>query len=224
METLFIDAKYTGNVELSKPTLKYLKRFKSLALYSSVQFASKLTKVIEQLKGIKVIISKPKRASVKFQILGCDVKKEDLNLIIKPDAFLYIGDGQFHPNAPLFSRNVKVVAYNPITKKHKVLTQKNIERNLKRQKAALTKFYSSNSIGVLITLKPDQQRYLDARKLIKKYPNKNFYFFLDNNLDLNSLENFPFIQSWVNTACPRIALDDSLNYDFSIINLDEVLK
>jgi 2-(3-amino-3-carboxypropyl)histidine synthase len=222
VKTLFIDAKYKGEIELTKTALTYLKKYKSLAIYSSVQF-SNLDKIISQLKGIKILISQPKRTSTKYQLLGCNVQKEDLNLKLKPEAFLYIGDGSFHPTALLFERKTKVIQYNPITKKHKVLTQKDIERILKKQQANLTKFHSSDNIGILVTLKPGQQRYNDSKILIKKYPNKNFYFFVDNNLDLNSLENFPFIGCWVNTACPRIGLDDSLNTEIKIINLSKII-
>lgn len=221
VKTLFIDGTYNKEVKLTASALNYLKKYNSIALYSSVQF--NLDKVLEQLKGIKVIVSQPLRTSKKFQILGCNVQKEDLNLKIRPDIFLYIGDGLFHPTALLFERKAKVLQFNPITKKHKILTQKNIEKILKRQKANLTKFYSSYNIGVLISLKPGQQRYNDAKTLTKKYPDKIFYFFIDNNLDLNSLENFPFIECWVNTACPRIGLDDSLNTELKLINLSKLI-
>ena len=222
MKTLFIDAKYSGEVKLTNTTLNYLKKFKTIAIYSSVQFSSNLKTIISQLKDHKIITSQPKRTSSPFQILGCNVKKEDLNLKEKPDAFLYIGDGLFHPLALLFSRDKKVIQYNPLIKKHKILTQKNIEKILKKQKVNFTKFLHSNTVGVIISLKSGQERFKEAKNLIKKYPEKQFYFFLDNDIDLNSLENFPFIETWVNTACPRIALDDSLNTSSVIINLDSL--
>jgi len=49
--------------------------------------------------------------------------------------------------------------------------------------------------------------------LQKKLPNS--YIFIFNNFNENELENFPNIDFWINTACPRI---DSKN----IINLENL--
>jgi len=50
---------------------------------------------------------------------------------------------------------------------------------------------------------------------------KKAYIFIDNNLDLRHLENYPFIDSWVNTACPRIGTDDIVNIKQPLINIKE---
>ncbi len=54
-------------------------------------------------------------------------------------------------------------------------------------------------------------------QLEKKYKNKRFYKFVFDTLDYSQLENFPFIECWVNTACPRIF--DDLR---SIINIQDI--
>jgi len=53
--------------------------------------------------------------------------------------------------------------------------------------------------------------------LKKKYEDKKFYTFIAETIDLNQLENFPFIECWVNTACPRIAEDKK-----GMININEI--
>lgn len=226
MDYLFINANYKKDIELDKATLDYCKKYKTLALYSSVQFSGKLKTIISQLKKsyIKVITSKPKRANSNYQLLGCDISYADLNLETESDAFLYIGDGLFHPLTLIYAQKKEVIQFNPFTKQHNILTLKDIEKILKKNKANLTKFLHSEIIGIIISIKPGQQQFIKSKELIKKFPNKQFYFFIDNNIYLNNLENFSFIQCWVNTACPRIALDDIQDFNIPIINLNDVLK
>ena len=110
MKVLFLDAPYTGKVELCKKTLDFIKKnkVKNVALYASVQFVNKLGKVKEQLKKLKVNIttSKAARTHVESQLLGCVSYHESLNLsdLSKLDYFLYIGDGKFHPYALMYAQ------------------------------------------------------------------------------------------------------------------------
>ncbi|MBI2112760.1 diphthamide synthesis protein, partial [Candidatus Woesearchaeota archaeon] len=52
---------------------------------------------------------------------------------------------------------------------------------------------------------------------------KKFYFFVDNTISYGQLENFPFVEVWVNTACPRIGLDDQEAFRKGVLNLKDVL-
>src|SRR3989344_5173907 len=103
MDTLFIEAEYTGTVELCKETINYLKEknYQKVGLYSSVQFVNKLETVKKQLaeNNITIITSKPDRANAVSQLLGCDNDHHSLNLkeeeLTEIGACLYIGDGKF---------------------------------------------------------------------------------------------------------------------------------
>ena len=231
MKILFFPALYTGTIELCPKTINYLisKKIKCLGLYAAAQFGH-LEKVKQQLQelGIKVLTSRPKRAAVLSQILGCDSYPDALNLeprqLEQIEAFLYIGDGKFHPLALVYDSDKEVICYNPITKQFQVLTKKDVEPVMRRYKGTLAKFHNAGNIGVLISLKPGQEFYKKSLELEKKYPNKRFYYFVDNEVSFGQLENFNFIDVWVNTACPRIALDDSEMFRVGVVNLREVLK
>jgi 2-(3-amino-3-carboxypropyl)histidine synthase len=232
MKILFIDVKYIGEIKLNQDAIKELGKYKKIALYTTTQFNHKIKGIIEQLNnvGIKVISSQPERTSSKFQILGCDVYQKNLKLKEQPGAFLYIGDGRFHPNALLFSENnldnqnpKPVLIYNPIENKLTTLNKSDVEKTLKRKKANFARFHASESIGVLVTTKPGQSHPNYTKKLEKKYKNKKFHTFIADSISFNEMENFPFIQCWVNTACPRIALEDALNTDKALINAEDVL-
>ena len=53
----------------------------------------------------------------------------------------------------------------------------------------------------------------------KKLKDKNCYIFLADTVNPAEFENFPFIESWVNTACPRFA-DDNVG----VVNYETVEK
>jgi diphthamide biosynthesis enzyme Dph1/Dph2-like protein len=230
MDIMFIDAKYKGSISLTSACLDHLKRFKSIALYASVQYSHNLDIIKKQLKkaGIKVITSKPERSSVESQLIGCDVYYKNLNLKKEPDAFLQISDGVFHANALLFAQKglekpKEVIVFDPIEQEFTIITQESVSQVLRKYKAALIRFLATDTIGVLISTKLGQEQYEASRLLEKKYLSKRFYFFIDNSINFSSLENFPFIKVWVNSACPRIALEDSITTPKPVINLNDAL-
>jgi diphthamide biosynthesis enzyme Dph1/Dph2-like protein len=229
MNFMLINAKYEGQLNLNEETIQECKKHGIIALYTSVQFLDKIEEAEKQLKdaGIEVISSQPDRAVRKYQLLGCDTDWKNIKLEKEADAFLYVGDGLFHPTALLLAqRNNEamkdVIIYNPIEEKAFVMDSGDIKKTIKKYKGAMIKFMASDVIGVLITTKPGQRQYTAAKTLRKKYPNKQFYYFVDNKFDFGELENFPFIECWVNTACPRLAFSDQESRK-PVINLNDAL-
>ena len=271
MKTLFLEAPYTGKVELCKETLDYLtkqeknnKIIKTVALYASVQFCNQLEKIKQQLQEakIKIITSQARRTHVEGQLLGCDNDKEALNLPEEQwkeiDAFLYIGDGRFHPLALIFAqkdtleeeikieekkerkrkkdrkddddngnqlKSIKeVICNDPMAEKMKVMAANDIKKLLQKYWAFYLKFLTAQSVGVIVTIKPGQQQLRASFELEKKFPDKKFYYFIDNVISFDQLENFPFIQAWINTACPRIGFDDQEKFVRGVINLRDAMS
>jgi diphthamide biosynthesis enzyme Dph1/Dph2-like protein len=77
----------------------------------------------------------------------------------------------------------------------------------------------------LITVKPGQEQIKTALTLKERFPDKNFYLLLFDDLDFSTLENFPFVDCFVNTMCPRIAYDDAHKIHKPIVDyldLDEI--
>ena len=237
MEVLFLEAPYAGEVKLCHETLKYLKKkkYKTVALYASIQFVHNLDLVRKQLQAekISVITSHAKRTHVSGQLLGCDVFHDSLNLkkeiVPKIDAYLYIGDGKFHPYALAYTQKEseefkEIICNDPVHKSMTLVDQKEIQTILGRYKASLVKFLSSRTIGVISTIKPGQEYLKQSFMLEKHYPDKKFFYFIDDTLSFNQLENFPFIEVWINTACPRIGIDDQKQFQKGVINLSDALR
>ena len=233
MKLALIDVKYKGKIELTASALKELKHFKTIALYTTTQFNHGLPKILKQLKknGNKVVMSQPSRTSSKFQILGCDIYHENLRLKEKCDAYLYVGDGRFHPLALVYSlknagKDLPVIIYNPLNKEIQIIkvNDKGVQRVFNRRQANIKLFHFANNVGVLVTTKTGQEHFHYVKQLEEKFPKKKFYVFLADTIDFDEMENFPFIQCWVNTACPRIGMEDAFESEKSIVNVEDVLR
>ena len=202
----------------------------NLAVFSSVQFRPNLEEVFEFLKkeGFSCETSQPFRTSIEGQMLGCDSYADSLKIDLSGiDGFVYVGDGYFHPNALLlaqeYEKEIKpVILMNVVQEIVEVIDKKHIEKYLKKKKGNLLKFHTSNIIGVFVTTKWGQEYKKSALKLREMYPEKEFYYFVgDNFLDIE-IENFPWIECFVNTACPRIGQDDIVRHTKAVINIKDI--
>ncbi len=234
MKFLFIEAFYEKEIKLSKEALKLLSEYKDVAVFAAVQFV-KLDKVKKQLKdaGVNVLTSHAKRTSAENQILGCDCFLDsfvDREIFDKADVLLYVGDGLFHPKALLLAQKdneVKkdVILFDPISNSVKILTQKDIDKQVKKYRANILRYMYAKNIGVLVSTKTGQQYLNTALKLKESSKSgKNFFIFVGDTLDMRELENFPFVEAWVNTACPRIGYDDIVNLRQPMININDALR
>ena len=205
MKKIFIETKYTGPLELPKEMLEELPQ--KVMVATTIQFTDYLPEIKSKLAafGKEMYFFQSMHCRTPGQILGCD------NFKIKPgiEAFLYIGDGEFHPSA-LLANELPIFCYNPLSEQWKKFGRKEWDEAKLKKKVALMKFHSASKIGILVSVK-EKQRFLQgpAGKLKEELERKGkeVYVFLGNELNDCSLSNFPFIDCWVNTACPRISDD-----------------
>ena len=175
-----------------------------VCLTTNAQFLNKLTDIQQQLEnaGKKVIFYQPRHTWNQGQILGCSTETMDA------ESFLSIGEGLFHPQALAYATEAPVFLYDPINNKTGIVDREEIEARKKKREAGIKMFYHAHKIGVLVSTKSGQKDLIALQRLREEYPEKTFYGFIGNTIDLQSLEDFPFVEIWLNTACPRIGYDD----------------
>lgn len=203
MKTVFVPVKYKGKISLPEKLINLLP--KRIVLATTIQFIDFVKEIKKQLKNKKIILFRG-RSKTLGQILGCDLFKIKKNF----DAFLFIGDGLFHPQALLYFNQKPVFCFNPLNERFFVLGEKEFEKIKKQIEAARIKFLYAQKTGVLVSLKPGQKQLnlaLKIKRVLEK-KGKEAYLFIGDTLDLKELDNFSFIQVWINTACPRIFEDD----------------
>jgi diphthamide biosynthesis enzyme Dph1/Dph2-like protein len=198
MKVLFIESKLK-DLELNLDSNEISKLPKKIFLAYSIQYKDLAIKLKELLQKNKIKVSNFK------QVLGCSIVK-------CKDPVLLVGSGKFHAiNLYLQVPKVFILEGNKISQ----TDSSEIEKLKNKRKAALLKFLSGKNIGILVSYKPGQKNFNLALK-IKKYlikKGKNAYIFIGNNINVNEFENFN-IDSWVNTACMGLSLDNPniINY------------
>ncbi len=216
MKNLFIEVKYTGNIEFPQELAK--KTPEKVVIGSSVQYIDYLDQLKDFLEeaGKEVFIFQSRHGAHTGQILGCDV----FSFAVEGgfDAFVYLGDGLFHPTALLYGNKKPVHIYNPMAQMIKVLDSHYLEDVAKRKKGQLAKFIEAKNVGVLVTRKPGQNQSRAVKEFREQMEGKgkNIFVFLGDHINVAGLEDFNFIDVWVNTACPRIV------QDFKCVNLRDL--
>jgi 2-(3-amino-3-carboxypropyl)histidine synthase len=247
---LFIHGRYAKKIII--PTKIINKLPGKLMLFSSVQFIHQLKDIKAQLKKRgKDIVSRRSRnflyngmESDEGVLLGCntenyekpifilgqktgnyDSKKNKVNTA-NFDAFLYIGDGLFHPKALLLNNRKDIYCYDPKSSSLNIITKDQHDLVMKKKMGSIALFLSSKIVGILISQKPGQDQTERARALgkdiIKRWPDKEIFFFIADSIDFSELENFNFIDIYINTACPRIGYDDVTRSPKPIINMSNI--
>jgi len=173
MKFLFVETKYQGRIKVPVKIIDKLP--KTIGLFTTVQFIDSLDSIKKDIEitGRTVKLMKGKHTKYLGQIYGCNLEK-----FKGVDAFLYIGDGLFHPKALALGNNQEVHIWNPIAKEYSVIDKSAMDSEIKRQKAAYAKFLMSKKIGVLITTKPGQSYLKLALKLKRNTLTRNFIILL----------------------------------------------
>ncbi len=196
MKIMFVEARRKLNVNTEEIDLSILPD--EIFLAYSVQFKEIAEKIKNKLG---------KRVRGFQQVLGCSALKSKFPILL-------IGSGRFHAiNLALKGNTVYVLENSKVSR----LEEKEVDKIKGKRKAALSKFYAADRIGILLSLKPGQENIKDAsilkQDLLKK--GKKVSIFLADNINLGELENYD-IDSWINTSC------QALTFDSRIVNLQEL--
>lgn len=223
----FIPALATYQINELLPTVKPLLIGKNIKIVTTAQHLHLLEEISSylELEGFNPLISKgDQRIFAEGQILGCNyssVHGENKSF----DSILFLGSGLFHPIGLLLSTNNPVITIDPFSgeiKRDELIKEK--EELLKKRYMTISTVKDCSSFGILISTKPGQQqkdKAVNAKEILTKH-GKNSYVFILNEISPFALENFPQIDCFVSTACPRIAIDDMNQYKKPIITFTEL--
>ncbi len=200
MKTLFIPSKI--KTEINEQKIQSLKLPKSIAIAYSIQYREIAAKV-------KEILSKKYNITGMIQVLGCSRPKFPKDT----QAVLLISSGKFH--AVSLAAETDIPIYILRADELDRVSGEEVNSFKKRKLASYVKFLNSEKIGILISTKPGQENLKKAISLKSKLKNKISYLFIANEINPKEFENFS-IDSWVNTACPR------MDFDSSVVNINDL--
>ncbi len=201
------------------PPKKLFKRLKGkVALYASIQHMDHLKKMKDILEdeGFETVVEKgDQRIKYPGQVLGCNYSTQ----VPDADTHLYIGTGRFHPLGLSMSLKKEVFVFNPVTGEF-TSTENKMDRLLRKRFAAINVSEEADKVGVILSQKKGQRRdgVLDALKDAKN----DIIIAEFDEIEPDLVDDFQW-DCAVNTACPRITLDDSGNYSTRILTPIEFL-
>ena len=223
--TFFVEMREPGG---DPPTLAALVERagvpRSLGLIASIQHLDLLPDLTRELEmrgfHIRSATGGP-RLAYAMQALGCNyttaqaVEKE-------VDAFLFVGTGRFHPLGLAFAVDRPVWALDPL----QPVLEPPIDRGalVRRRQLLIASVMGAHRFGILVSTFAGQNRQPMALALQRRAmeKGKEAEILVFDRLDPRDLEGRD-LDAYVNTACPRIALDDSDLYPRPMLTPPEFL-
>ncbi len=206
-----------------KPHLNKLP--KKIGLATTIQFIDYLDQVKQFLIDNEKEVFIGNSNINKGQLLGCNTNTIS-DIYSKVDGLLYFGDGIFHPKGLTVHMRKPLFCFDPFSYEFKLFENEDFDKIIGRIKGAALKFFDSKNVGILVSTKSGQSHLARAEKFAKycESQGKKAFILLNETLDFNSLQDFNFIEVFVNTMCARIGYDDTVKIFAPTINFDDLLN
>lgn len=223
----YIPYEIEAPLTLLPKSLEYLKDFKRLGLVTTVQHIQQLESIKEfyEKAGKEVIIGKPYGfARHPGQILGCDVGSSS-SIDSKVDAHVYFGGGIFHPLGALLSTTKPFLVIEPFNNTVEFIDSMRTTYK-KRSRGKILSSLDAKSIGIMVSTKNGQHNMRLAEILKSKVESAgiNAAILVSNTFDFESINNMLEFDAFVNTACPRIAIDDIERLRKPLLSANELME
>lgn len=224
--TLYIEARATVRADSAvQKALPFLKNWRKIGLVTTAQHVQTLDEVREMLirSGKTVMIGDTRRLSYPGQVIGCDYSNA-ISIAKDVEAFLFIGGGQFHALGVALSTSKPTVAADPFDDRA-FSVDAEAEKIFKQRWANINEAKKAKNFGVLVGIKPLQKRLeeaLDIKEKLEK-DGKTANLLAAREINQEVLMEFPTLEAFVNTACPRISLDDSSGFKKPVLTINEAL-
>jgi len=196
---------------------------KRVGLLTTTQFRAWLPAIRDHLEkaGHAVLIGEPdRRVAYAGQLLGCDY--HTATTVAKDvDGYLYIGTGDFHPLGVAIIVDKPVVIADPERNDARRLDEVK-DRILRQRHGAIARAMDAQTFGLIVSKKIGQVRMdmaVDLKQRAEAHGRKAEIFLMDL-VSPDLLEGYR-VDAWVNTACPRIAIEDYLQYKKPILTPPE---
>ncbi|RJS79463.1 diphthamide biosynthesis enzyme Dph2 [Candidatus Bathyarchaeota archaeon] len=213
--TIYVEARATINVEEAvEKAIPMLKNWKKIGLVTTVQHVQTLDEVREILLriGKTVVIGDAGKMNYPGQVIGCDYSNAK-SVAKEVEAFLFIGGGRFHAIGVALSTSKPTIVADPYENRGYSVNE-DAERIVRQRWASIKEAEKAEKFAVLVGLKVGQKKLEEALNLKEKLEKagKKAYLFAIKEITPEALMEFPSVDAYVNTACPRVSIDDSSKF------------
>ncbi len=223
----YVEYNVDAPLDILNNSLEHLSGYNTIGIVTTIQHIHQLDQVkrFYERNGKSVLIGKPYGFAKKpGQILGCDVGSA-ATIDRKVDAFVYFGGGMFHPLGALLNTTKPFIVVEPFANKvERIDRYRDVYR--RRSKGKVLKSLDAKRFGILLTTKNGQHNRALAAILKQRIESEGLSagILTANTFDFISLENMREFDAFVNTACPRISIDDTDRISKPLISANELME
>jgi 2-(3-amino-3-carboxypropyl)histidine synthase len=224
--TIYVETNALINTaDVLEKALPLLDNYLKIGLATSIQHLRSINDARAFLvrAGKMVMLGEAGQIEYAGQVIGCDYSNVK-TIADEVDAFLFIGGGIFHALGISLSTSKPTIVADPYDNRA-FSVDADAQKILKQQWTCIEQAKNAKNIGVIIGLKLGQKRLeaaLKVKALIEKHQ-KNAYLIAIREVTPESLLDFPTIDAYVNTACPRISLDAPEKFAKPILTINEFM-
>ena len=224
--TIYVEARATIPVEdVVEKALPMLEKLSRIGLATTIQHVQTLDGAREILlrAGKTVIIGDAGRTNYPGQVIGCDYSNVK-SIANDVEAFLFIGGGHFHALGIALATSKPTIVADPYEKRAYAVDSE-AQKILKQRWASIEEAKKARTFAVFVGLKPGQKRLDEALGLKEKLEKsgKTAYLFAVREILPEVIMEFPTVEAYVDTACPRISLDDASRFPKPVLTENETL-
>ena len=224
--TIYVEARATINVESAiLSSMQLLSGYTRIGLATTVQHVQTLDGVRELLirAGKTIVIGDAGKVAYPGQVIGCDYSNVK-SITSDVDAFLFIGGGRFHALGVALATAKPTIVADPYSQSAYTLDAE-VQKILKQRFASIQEAQNAKTFGILLSLKPGQKHFEDALKIkhIIEKMDKLAYLLAVREVLPEVINEFPSLDAYINTACPRISLDDASKLKKPVLTMNEFL-
>ena len=223
----YVEYRIDAPLTLLDKSLNMLKGFKTIGIVTTIQHVHQLNSIREfyERNGKIVVIGKPYGfAKMPGQILGCDVgSSASIDRIV--DAHVYFGGGIFHPLGALLATTKPFLAIEPFGNRIEFIDRMR-ETYARKSRGKVLASLEAKNFGVMLTTKNGQHNAQLAGLLKERIEEQGFSaaILTANTFDFESLNNMREFDAFVNTACPRLAVDDTDRLSKPLLSANELME
>lgn len=211
--------------EVSKQIIARFGNRTAVGLVTNIQHVHQLVEMQNFLEksGITVYVSHPEgKISYPGQILGCDVTTA-IRIQDNVDTYVYLGSGKFHGLSVGLTTQKPVLHADPFERSSEWLDQE-ITRLLKRRYAVIESARNAEKWGIIVGLRSAQFRLKLAQKMQEwlEADNRETLLLTLRDVTGERIMAYNFLDAFVVTSCPRIAIDDSERFIKPVLNSFEL--
>ena len=224
--TFYIEVKAKIRInEAVTEALSHLESWNKIGLVTTIQHVHQLddAKTILKNAGKSVFVGNAGRVKYPGQVLGCDFSNAQ-SISENVDAYLFVGGGRFHAMGVALSTEKPTIIADPYEKIAYPIHDQ-VRRVIMQRWGSISEAKKAKNFGVLVILKSGQIRLRDATNIKEKLEKNGLTttLFALREVTPSALMQFSGIDAFINTACPRLSLDDGPHFGRPILSINETL-